>query len=128
MSEYYDALASAVANLKPADQPARYAFYDRARRMVLQRLQSVDPPMADADVRTEMSAFNAAIRQLESDILRPKPPQPAAPPPAAPPPVARQPAAPPVTPGQTRPARPAQQPAQPHQPAAPHGERVEPRL
>jgi lipoprotein-anchoring transpeptidase ErfK/SrfK len=85
MSEYYDALASAVANLKPADQPARYAFYDRARRMVLQRLQSVDPPMADADIRTEMNAFNAAIRQLENDILRPKRPPPAAPQPAAPP-------------------------------------------
>ncbi len=76
MSEYYDALASAVANLKPADQPARYAFYDRARRMVLQRLQSVDPPMADADIRTEMNAFNAAIRQLENDIVRPQRPAP----------------------------------------------------
>src|SRR5262245_41361068 len=76
MSEYYDALASAVANLKPGDQPARYAFYDRARRMVLQRLQAVDPPLADADIRTEMNAFNAAIRQLENDVVRPRKPAP----------------------------------------------------
>ncbi len=50
MSEYYDALASAVAKPQARRSIARYAFYDRARRMVLQRLQSVDPPMADADV------------------------------------------------------------------------------
>jgi len=88
MSEYYDALASAVANLKPADQAARYTFYDRARKLVLQRLQAVDPPMADADIRTEMNAFNAAIRQLETDIARPRrapaPPKQAPAPPVAP--------------------------------------------
>jgi lipoprotein-anchoring transpeptidase ErfK/SrfK len=66
--------------------------------------------MADADVRTEMNAFNAAIRQLENDILRPK----------KPPPAALQPAAPPVPAPQARPARapPSHPKAPPQQPAA----------
>jgi lipoprotein-anchoring transpeptidase ErfK/SrfK len=71
MADYYDALKNAVTNLKPANQQARFAFYNRARKMILEQLQSVDPPMADADLRAQLNAFDVAIRQIEKEIARP---------------------------------------------------------
>ena len=84
MAEYYDALKSAVTNLKSPDRRARHAFYDRARKLVLERLQTVEPVMAAEDLRAEMMEFDAAVRQIEQELLPPAPAAPVAPPASAP--------------------------------------------
>ena len=84
MDDYYDALKSAVANLKSPDRVGRYAFYDRARRMVIERLRNSDPPMADVELRAQVKEFDAAVRRVEAEIRQPQQPQPEPAPPQRP--------------------------------------------
>ena len=129
MTDYYAALSEAVGIFQSGDAAGRRAFFNRARRLLIERLQTADPPVPARELRAEVDAFDAAVRQIELELRpppaptsrqRPAPPPRQAPPasrpapsaPSRPPPVAQ----PRPTPAATQP-RPASA-APPSQPAA----------
>ncbi|MGP8232768.1 MAG: hypothetical protein ACLQL2_08910 [Methylovirgula sp.] len=110
MAEYYPLLAKAVAGLPNSTPETRRAVYERARKALLGQLQSLQPPVPEADLRRETEALDAAVARLEAELggdvrpsAQPQPPRPAAAKPAAPP----------------RPAPPPRQPVPPQTPAQP---------
>ena len=134
MADYYSLLAKALANLPNKSLPsARRAIYDRARKALIGQLRTLEPALAEADVKREETALDAAIQRLETQFASPaaapvkpsaeptaKPPAPPSPNPApstpsegahAPPPSGAPPAsgpvlAPPRAPTQSPPVRP----------------------
>ena len=108
MADYYPLLAKAVAGLPNSTPETRRAVYERARKALLGQLQSLQPPVPEADLRRESEALDTAVARLEAELggaarpsVQPQPPRPATVKPAVPP----------------RPAPPPRQPVSPQTPA-----------
>jgi hypothetical protein len=70
MADYYSLLAKAVANLPNKSMPsARRAIYERARKALIGQLRTLEPALAEADVKREETALDAAIQRLEALFL-----------------------------------------------------------
>ncbi len=110
MADYYPLLAKAVAGLPNSTPETRRAVYERARKALLGQLQSLQPPVPEADLRRESEALDAAVARIESELGGAA--QPVQPQPQPQRPVTAKPAVPP------RPAPPLRQPVSP-QPAGP---------
>jgi hypothetical protein len=104
MADYYSLLAKAVANLPNKSMPSgRRAIYERARKALIGQLRTLEPALAEADVKREETALDAAIQRLETQFAGAPPAEAkpasetsarAATPPPAPPPIASSGAAP----------------------------------
>ena len=67
MAEYYPLLAKAIAGLPNSTPETRRAVYERARKALLGQLQSLQPPVPEADLRREIEALDAAVARLEAE-------------------------------------------------------------
>jgi hypothetical protein len=76
MVDYVPLLTRAVATLNPNTAQARHALYDRARRTLIEKLRADDPALAHTDLKAERAALEAAIQNVESDIVRRNAPPP----------------------------------------------------
>ena len=76
MVDYVPLMARAVATLNPNTREQRQILYDRARKMLADRLSSNDPALARTNIEAERAALEAAIQHVERDFTRrPAPPQ-----------------------------------------------------
>jgi len=70
MVDYFSLLGRAVATLNPNTREQRHVLYNRARKMLTDKLGSGDPALANTDWRAEIAALEAAIQRVETDSLR----------------------------------------------------------
>jgi hypothetical protein len=70
-TEYIPVVSHVVAALDPNDAEAHRAAYDRARRMLVDGLHEIDPPLPKATIAAEQAAFEAAVRRIEAKRKRP---------------------------------------------------------
>ena len=77
MVDYVSFLARAVTTLNPNTIERRHDLYDRARKVLVDKLRAGDPTLSHTDLRAESAALEAAIHRVEIDALRGAvPPQP----------------------------------------------------
>jgi hypothetical protein len=67
MADYRSIIASAVSHLPRADE-ARHAIYERARIALHERLGN-DPQISDTELENEHYRLEAAIYEVEEDLL-----------------------------------------------------------
>jgi hypothetical protein len=67
MAEYYPLIARAIEGLSDKSPPMRRAVYERARTALQEQLRSLDPPLAEVDIRRERLALDDAIEQVEAE-------------------------------------------------------------
>ena len=67
MAEYYPLIARAIEGLTDKSAPTRRAVYERARTALQEQLRSLDPPLADVDIRRERLALDDAIERVEAE-------------------------------------------------------------
>jgi hypothetical protein len=70
MADYTQILARAVAMLDPNTLEQRKAVYDRARKVLVDKLRGSDPTLSNTDLAAETAALESAIRRVEADALR----------------------------------------------------------
>jgi hypothetical protein len=68
MADYYNTIAFAVSRLPYNVDEARHAIYERARTALHERLGN-DPQISDADLVNEHYKLEAAIYQVEEELL-----------------------------------------------------------
>ena len=125
MADYFPLLSRAVSALPDSTPDSRRAVYERARKALIGQLRAVQPPMAEADIKTESDALDDAIARIEADIAladlnllsgggaeTTAPPPPPAPAPTPPPPLSTRPP-PPAPPPSAPPAPPPSGPPMP---------------
>lgn len=69
MTDYYSVISRAVSGLPGSTHEARRVLYDRARAALRDTLSRHDPPLSEMALTNEQSAFEAAIRKVETDWL-----------------------------------------------------------
>src|ERR1700704_4662472 len=67
MSHYHRLLSTAVAGLADNTVDARRHLYDRAHGAFLAGLANCEPPLSDAEVAYERTAFEQAVRTVEAE-------------------------------------------------------------
>jgi len=75
MADYRPLISRAVAGLEHNTADNRRVLYERARAALLAQLQSVDPPLNEAELSRERLALEAAIRQVETEAAVHAPPE-----------------------------------------------------
>ncbi|MGH6768053.1 MAG: hypothetical protein ACRECO_03415 [Xanthobacteraceae bacterium] len=65
-ADYYPLIERAVAVLSPDTREQRDELYERARKALLQQLQTLQPPLSGAEIAAELWALDEAIAQLET--------------------------------------------------------------
>lgn len=68
MADYYPLLSRAVSGLGNSNDAARQAIYDRARKALLGQLQSIQPPVPQADIDREAKALDEAVARIEAEL------------------------------------------------------------
>ena len=69
MTDYYSVMSRAVSGLPGNTYEARRVLYDRARAAFRDTLRRHDPPLSEMALTNEQSAFEGAIRKVETDWL-----------------------------------------------------------
>jgi hypothetical protein len=69
MTDYYQVIASGIADLKTDSPESRREFYWFARTELEVQLCSVDPPLTQSEIVRERMALNEAIRKIEGKHL-----------------------------------------------------------
>jgi hypothetical protein len=69
MADYYSVVSRAVSGLPGNTYEARRVLYDRARAALQDTLRKHDPPLSEIALANEQSAFEAAIRKVETEWL-----------------------------------------------------------
>jgi hypothetical protein len=69
MADYYSVVSRAVSGLPGNTYEARRALYERARAALRDRLRRHNPPLSEMALANEQSAFEAAIRKVETEWL-----------------------------------------------------------
>jgi hypothetical protein len=67
--DHYAALSRAIALLDSDSYAARGEIYDRARKELLQRLTSANPPYSTVEIAKEKRAFKEAVWRIEFDDI-----------------------------------------------------------
>ena len=67
MADYYPLISDAIAALDEKTSEARRVFYDRARAILVDRLQTADPPLSETFIEHERLALEDAISKVEAD-------------------------------------------------------------
>jgi hypothetical protein len=68
MDDYYSIIARAVSHLPSTADEARHAIYEQARTVLHERLGN-DPQISDAELVNEHYRLEAAIYEVEEDLL-----------------------------------------------------------
>jgi hypothetical protein len=68
MADYRSIIASAISRLPTTADEARHAIYEQARTALHERLGN-DPQISDADLVNEHYRLEAAIYEVEEDLL-----------------------------------------------------------
>ena len=68
MADYHSIIARAVSHLPSTADEARHAIYERARTALHERLGN-DPQISDAELVNEHHRLEAAIYEVEEDLL-----------------------------------------------------------
>jgi len=68
MADYHSIIARAVSHLPSTADEARRAIYERARTALHERLGN-DPQISDAELVNEHHRLEAAIYEVEEDLL-----------------------------------------------------------
>jgi hypothetical protein len=68
MTDFYSVLKSSIVrrNLRSSDD--RRDVYDQARKAMIRKLWSFDPPLAEDEIDTRIGLFDAAVERIESDL------------------------------------------------------------
>jgi hypothetical protein len=69
MVDYHTFISDAVSGLPSKTYEARQALYQRVRTALRTRVGNRDPALSEADLAKEHSAFEAAIRKVETEVL-----------------------------------------------------------
>jgi hypothetical protein len=69
MTDYDTVICDAVSGLPSKTYEARRALYERARTALRTTLGNRDPTLSEAELAKEHSAFEAAIRKVETEVL-----------------------------------------------------------
>lgn len=67
MADYYPLIARAVEGLSDRSPEMRRAVYERARSALIGQLQTLDPPLSEAEIEQERISLDAAINRVEDD-------------------------------------------------------------
>lgn len=65
--DYYPVVARAVSRLEDNTPAQRRSVYDRARKVLVDQLQSREPPATSEEIRSEQLALDAALRKVEDE-------------------------------------------------------------
>jgi len=68
LTDYYELVARAVSGGN--DDQSRQSTYDRVRRLQLEQLRKVEPPLNGFEINRERQALEQAIRIVERDVRR----------------------------------------------------------
>ena len=64
MADYFSVINGAVAALGPEAAAQRRDIYNRARRVMIERLRMTQPPLSDAEIEAERIALESAIQRV----------------------------------------------------------------
>ena len=68
MSDFYSILKKSILDRGIADGNERDAIYAQARRAMIRRLWSFDPPLDDDEIDRRIAAFDVAVSDIEADV------------------------------------------------------------
>lgn len=71
MADYYPLIARAVEGLSDRSPEMRRAVYERARSALIGQLETLDPPLSEAEIQQERISLDAAIAKVEADYAPP---------------------------------------------------------
>ncbi len=71
MADYHTLIARAIDGLADKSPTTRQAVYERARRALIGQLQTLQPPVAPADIERERAALDLAISSVEAQHTLP---------------------------------------------------------
>ena len=68
MTDFYSVLKNSIVrrNLRSPDD--RREIYGQARKAMISKLWSFDPPLAEEEIDTRIGLFDAAVERIESDL------------------------------------------------------------
>ena len=69
MSDFYSVLKQSILERGLSSYAAREDVYAQARRALIQRLWSYDPPLAETEIDGRIGQFDGAVDQIESDLV-----------------------------------------------------------
>ena len=69
-AEYLALLSRALTTVSPEDRDARRDIYQCARRVLVEQLRAVDPPVGEVVITAELAALDGAIAQIELHGMR----------------------------------------------------------
>ena len=69
MSDFYSILRKSILDRGITNGGDRNAIYDQARRAMIRRLWTFDPPLAEDEIDRRIAAFDAAVSDIEADVM-----------------------------------------------------------
>jgi len=69
MSDFYSVLKQSIIDRRLETPEAREATYAQARRAMINRLWSLDPPLAEAEIDQRIGLFDDAVSRIEDELV-----------------------------------------------------------
>ncbi len=68
MTDFYSVLKTSIVRRDLRSPADRLEVYDQARKAMIRKLWSFDPPLAEDEIDTRIGLFDAAVERIESDL------------------------------------------------------------
>jgi len=68
MTDFYSVLKTSIVRRDLRSPADRLEVYDQARKAMIRKLWSFDPPLAEDEIDTRIGLFDAAVDRIESDL------------------------------------------------------------
>ena len=69
MSDFYSILKKSILDRGIADSGERDEIYAQARRAMIRRLWTFDPPVDEEEIEQRIAAFDVAVSDIEADVM-----------------------------------------------------------
>ncbi len=69
MSDFYSILRKSILDRGIADSRERNAIYAQARRAMIRRLWTFEPPLDGDEIERRIAAFDVAVSDIEADVM-----------------------------------------------------------
>ena len=69
MSDFYSILRKSILDRGIADRDERDEIYTQARRAMIRRLWSFNPPLPEDEIERRVAAFDVAVSDIEADVM-----------------------------------------------------------
>ena len=69
MADFYSILRKSILDRGIADSDERDAIYAQARRAMIRRLWSFEPPLDEEEIDRRIAAFDVAVSDIEADVM-----------------------------------------------------------